>query len=204
MSIPYLKPTVTLLCYAPLLWLVLDALSSNLGSNPIQGLHIRLGDWTLRFLCITLAITPAQTVTGWKSLSPYRQLFGLITFTYGTLHVFVYLTVDHFFVWEVIATDIIESAYLWFGVVAYLIVLVLALTTLKTIKNLMGEHWKKLHKHLYLAAGAALLHYFWQLKGNLAEPLLYSTLIALLLVFRVFIRVKNQQQSGLMVQKTKK
>ncbi len=201
MIINNLKTKITVLCYLPLLWLLIDILLGNLGSNPIQALHIRLGDWALRFLCVTLAITPIQTITNWRGMANYRRMFGLFSFGYASLHVLVYLSVDQFFVWQVIAVDIIESPYIWFGILAYLIILALALTTTKKSQRRMGKYWKKLHRLIYLAAGAVIIHYFWQLKGNLAEPLFYALIITLLLVFRVLVVIKNRQLARLMIPK---
>jgi len=199
MIINNLKTKIAILCYLPLLWLTADILLSNLGSNPIQALHIRLGDWALRFLCITLAITPIQTITSWRGMANYRRMFGLFTFAYATLHVLVYLSVDHFFVWQVIAIDIIESPCIWFGVIAYLIIFALALTTSKKSQKYMDKYWKKLHRLIYFAAGAVVTHYFWQLKGNLLEPLFYALIITLLLVFRLLVIIKNRQLARLMI-----
>lgn len=186
-------------CLIPLLWLFIDIAFDNLGSNPIQALHIRLGDWSLRFLCITLAITPIQTMTKWRGMADYRQLFGLFAFFYATLHVLVYLLVDHALAWHMIGIDIIESPYIWFGVLAYIIVFLLALTSPKWAKKRMGKNWKKLHRFIYLAAVAAVIHYFWQLKGNLAEPLFYSIIVLLLLSFRVLVWLKNRQLNKMMI-----
>lgn len=186
-------------CLIPLLWLLIDTAFDNLGPNPIQALHIRLGDWSLRFLWLTLAITPIQTVTKWRGMAEYRQLFGLYSFFYATLHLLAYLLVDHALVWSIIGIDIIESQYIWFGVLAYSIILSLALTSPKWAKKRMGKNWKKLHRYIYLAAGAAIIHYYWQLKGNLAEPLFYLVIISLLLGFRVLVWVKNRQLTRLMI-----
>ena len=186
-------------CLIPLLWLLIDTAFDNLGPNPIQALHIRLGDWSLRFLWLTLAITPIQTVTKWRGMAEYRQLFGLYSFFYATLHLLAYLLVDHSLVWSIIGIDIIESQYIWFGVLAYSIILSLALTSPKWAKKRMGKNWKKLHRYIYLAAGAAIIHYYWQLKGNLAEPLFYLVIISLLLGFRVLVWVKNRQLTRLMI-----
>lgn len=201
MEINNLRAKITILCYLPLLWLLMDTALSDLGSNPIQALHIRLGDWALRFLCVTLAITPIQTITSWRGMSNYRRMFGLFTFAYATLHVLVYLTVDHFFAWRTIVIDITESPYIWFGVVAYLIIFALAVTTSKKSQKRMGKYWKKLHRLIYFAAGAVIIHYFWQLKGNLIEPLFYALIIALLLVFRLLVVIKNRQFARLMIPK---
>lgn len=191
-------------CLVPLVWLGVDIALNNLGSNPIQALHIRLGDWALRFLWLTLAITPLQTITKWRGMADYRQLLGLVAFFYATAHLFVYLIVDHGLMWRLIAIDILESGYIWFGVLAYLIIFALAITSPKWAKKRLGKNWKKLHRSVYLASGAAILHYFWQLKGNLAEPVLYLLLIILLLGFRILVWLKNRQFSKMMLPKGRK
>ena len=188
-------------CLIPLLWLFVDIALDNLGSNPIQALHIRLGDWSLRFLCVTLAITPIQTMTKWRGMTDYRQMFGLYAFFYGTLHLLTYLVVDHNLEWAIIGTDIIESSYIWFGVVAYLIVLALAITSPKWVMKRMGKSWKKLHRLIYIASIAAIIHYFWQLKGNLAEPLLYLIIILFLLGFRILTWLTKRQLHKMMIPK---
>lgn len=185
----------------PLLWLVVDIAANNLGGNPIQALHIRLGDWALRFLWITLAITPLQTVTKWRGMTDYRQLLGLCAFFYATLHLLVYLVVDQGMMWRAIAVDILESPYIWFGVLAYLIIFALAITSPKFAKKQMGKNWKKLHRLIYFASVAAIIHYFWQLKGNLAEPVMYLVLLALLLGFRVLVWLKNAKFTKMMIPK---
>ncbi|MDP3876203.1 MAG: protein-methionine-sulfoxide reductase heme-binding subunit MsrQ [Methylobacter sp.] len=183
----------------PLLWLIINTAFDNLGGNPIQALHIRLGDWSLRFLYLTLAITPLQKVTQWRGMADYRQMLGLYAFFYATLHLLVYLLVDHGLMWRVIGIDIVESSYIWFGILAYSIVFGLALTSSKWAKKRMGKNWKKFHRFIYIAAIAAIIHYFWQLKGNLAEPLFYSLIIFLLLGFRVLVWLKNRKFSQLMI-----
>lgn len=197
--ITIIRPVIVMVCWLPLLNLLLDVSLDNMGANLIQALHIRLGDWSLRFLCITLVITPIQTITHWRGMSDYRRMFGLFTFVYATLHVLAYLIIDNFFAWRIIGIDILESSYIWFGVIAYLIILALAVTTPIRSKKIMGKKWKKLHRFIYLAAVAAILHYFWQLKGNLADPLFYLIIITLLLGFRLLVSLKNRQISRLMI-----
>ena len=194
-----LRSKAIVVCLIPLLWLLVDIAFDNLGANPIQALHIRLGDWSLRFLCLTLAITPIQIISKWRGMADYRQLFGLYAFFYASLHLLAYLLVDHALMWRMIGTDIFESPYIWFGVLAYIIVFLLALTSPKWAKKRMGKTWKKLHRFIYLAIVAAVIHYFWQLKGNLAEPLFYSIIVFLLLSFRVLVWVKNQQLNKMMI-----
>ena len=195
--------TTLLACLIPLLWLLLDIAFDQLGSNPIQALHIRLGDWSLRFLCLTLAITPIQTITRWRGMTVYRQLLGLYTFFYVSLHLLAYLLMDNVLQWRIIGIDIIESSYIWFGIVAYIIILLLALTSSKWSKKLLGKNWKKLHQYIYYAPGAAILHYFWQLKGNLVEPLFYLIIMSLLLGFRVLVRLTNRRLSKMMIPKSR-
>jgi methionine sulfoxide reductase heme-binding subunit len=195
------KLVTLVVCLIPLLWLFLDIAFGNLGSNPIQALHIRLGDWSLRFLCITLTITPIQTMTRWRGMSDYRQMLGLYAFFYATLHLLSYLVVDNNLMWSIIGTDIIESPYIWFGVVAYLIVFALAITSPKWVMKRMGKSWKKLHRLIYVSSIAAIIHYFWQLKGNLAEPLLYAIIIFFLLSFRVLEWLKNSAFNKMMIPK---
>jgi sulfoxide reductase heme-binding subunit YedZ len=188
-------------CLLPLSWLLLDIVTDNLGSNPIQAIHIRLGDWSLRFLCLTLAITPIQTMTKWRGMSDYRQMLGLYAFFYATLHLLGYLFIDHAGVLRVIGIDIFESPYIWFGVASYIIVFLLAITSPKSAKKQLGKNWKKLHRLIYYSAVAAVIHYLWQLKGNLFQPLFYLTIIIFLLGFRVLVWLKNRQLNKLMVPK---
>jgi sulfoxide reductase heme-binding subunit YedZ len=183
----------------PLFWLFIDIAFDNLGSNPIQALHIRLGDWSLRFLWLTLAITPLQAITKWRGMTDYRQMLGLYAFFYATLHLLAYLLIDHALNWRIIGIDVIESPYIWFGVLAYTIVFLLALSSPKQAKKCMGKTWKKLHRFVYIAAIAAIMHYYWQLKGNLAEPLFYLIIVVLLLGFRIAVWFKNRQFSNMMI-----
>ena len=187
------------LCLLPLLGLLLDIIFNNLGSNPIQALHIRLGDWSLRFLGITLAITPIQTITHWRGMSDYRKLFGLYSFFYATLHLLTYIAVDNNFMWGLIWTDILESPYIWFGIVTYVIVFLLGITTSNLSKKLLGRNWKKLHRFIYIAGIAGVIHYFWQLKGNLAEPLLYALILFFLLGFRALVEFTRRRLSKMMI-----
>jgi methionine sulfoxide reductase heme-binding subunit len=187
--------------FLPLLGLLIDILADNLGSNAIQALHIRLGDWSLRFLCITLAITPIQKITKWRGMTHYRQMFGLFSFFYATLHLVGYLYADHSWVWSIIITDIAESSYIWFGLAAYIVLFLLAITSPNAAKKMLGKSWKKLHRYIYPASIAILLHYFWQLKGNLLEPVFYSAIIGLLLLFRVLAWFKDRQLNRLMIPK---
>lgn len=183
----------------PLLVLAIEIAADSLGANPIEAIHIRLGDWALRFLCLTLAVTPLQTVTKWRGMADYRQLLGIYCWFYASLHLFAYLAVDQAWEWSLIGLDLLESRYMWFGLLAYMIIFLLGLTTSKAAKKILGKRWKKLHRWIYFASFSAVMHYFWQLKGNLAEPAFYLVVVAFLLAFRLLACFKNRQVSLLMI-----
>jgi methionine sulfoxide reductase heme-binding subunit len=175
----------------PFCGLVLKIALDNLGANPVQAVHYYLGLWSIRFLCLSLAVSPLRKITSWKWPLTYRRMIGLFTFFYTSLHVFSYLVLDHALVWQNIAQDMLESPYIFMGLCAYMIILPMAITSTKAWQKRLGSNWKKLHRFVYLAGVTAVIHYFWQLKGNLAEPLLYSLIVALLLGFRVVMRYKK-------------
>jgi len=183
----------------PLAVLIVDITGNHLGSNAAQAVNIRLGDWSLRFLCLTLAVSPVQIVTHWPGMSNFRQLLGLYTWFYATLHVMGYLAADHAWRWNSIGVDIWESQYIWFGILAYLIILLLALTTTRAAKQYLGKNWKKLHRFIYWASVAAMIHYYLQLKGNLADPLFYAVILALLLLFRLAAWYKKRKIASMMI-----
>ncbi len=185
----------------PILGLVFAILFDGLGSNPVEALHIYTGTWALRFFCLTLLITPVQKVTRWRGLAHFRQLFGLLTFFYAVAHVYGYLSVDQVWAWDVILTDVAETTYLWYGLFCFIVLSLLALTSFKAAKKAMGKSWKKLHRWIYPASVAAVLHYYMQLKGNLAEPLMYALIIGFLLSFRVLTWWKERQIGRLMIPK---
>jgi sulfoxide reductase heme-binding subunit YedZ len=170
-----------------------------LGPNPVEAFHLFTGIWALRFLCLTLVITPLQVVTAWRGVAPFRQLFGLTSFFYAALHVYGYLSIDHALIWSTIGQDLVETPYLWPGLLAIFILLLLALSSPKQGKKLLGKKWKKLHRWIYVAAVASVLHYIMQLKGNLADPLFYGLILGLLFASRIIIWIRNRQVSRLMI-----
>ena len=137
----------------------------------------------------------------WRGMAEYRKLFGLYSFFYATLHILTYIIVDNNFMWGMIWTDILESPYIWFGVIAYIIVFLLGITTPNSIKKMLGKNWKKLHRFIYLAGIVGVIHYFWQLKGNLAEPLLYTLILFFLLGFRALVEFTRRRLSNMMMPK---
>ena len=195
---------ITFACLIPLVVLIFDIAFDGLGVDPVQTMHIRLGDWSMRFLWLTLAVTPLQTLTKWRGMADYRQMLGLYAFFYASLHVMTYLAIDHGFMWRLIGIDILESSYIWLGLLAYSIVFLLAVSSPKLAKKRMGKNWKKLHKFIYIAAIAVIIHYYWQLKGNLAEPLFYLIIVLLLLGFRIAVWFKNRKFNKMMIPTTRR
>jgi sulfoxide reductase heme-binding subunit YedZ len=134
-------------------------------------------------------------------MADYRQLFGLCCFGYSLIHVLVYLVVDNALNWSIITTDMMESPYIWLGLFSFLIITVLAITSPNYAKKKLGKNWKKIHRFIYFSAVFAVIHYLWQLKGNLVQPIFYGILIFLLLLFRVLNYLKNKKLNKLMIPK---
>ncbi len=176
-----------LLGLLPLAGLLIDIQSDHLGANPVEAVEIYLGTWALRFLCLSLALTPLRKITSWKWPFLYRRMIGLYTFFYATLHVLTYVVVDHALVWRMMGRDIMESPYIIMGLITYLILLPMAITSTHDWQKRLGIYWKKLHRFIYIGAITAVIHYAWQLKGNLVVPLTYALIVFLLLSFRVIV-----------------
>ncbi len=176
---------VFIACLLPFFCLLIDTLLGRLGANPVETLHFRTGDWTLRFLCLTLALRPARVLSGQNWPLRFRRMVGLFTFFYATLHMLVYVALDQSFSWAQIRDEIPETPYVIVGLLAYLLLTPLALTSTKKMQRRLGRNWKKLHSLIYGAALLALGHYFWLVKKDYSEPLFYTILILLLLGFRV-------------------
>lgn len=188
-----------LFCGLPLAELFILILSGTLGPNAIEEFHLFTGIWSLRFLVATLLVTPVQTMTRWRGMASYRRLLGLTSFFYAALHVMGYLWIDQGLILASIVTDVVETPYIWPGLLAFLVLALLAITSPNAAKKLLGKRWKKLHRWIYPTSLAVILHYLMQLKGNLADPLFYGFLIACLLLFRAGVWFKNRQLARLMI-----
>jgi len=193
--IALLKPLLFLLCLIPLARLGWAFQQDALGANPIEALTRSLGTWALNFLLITLAVTPCRKLTGWAWLGRLRRMLGLYAFFYALLHLVSYLWLDQFFAWGDIADDILKRPFITVGMVCFLLLLPLALTSNHyAIRRLGGKRWNELHRSVYVIAILAVLHYTWLVKADVAKPLLYGLILALLLGFRVFWRYQERQR----------
>ena len=190
---PAVKPLLFMLCLLPLAWLIVGIASNALGANPAEKLIRATGDWTLRFLCITLSVTPLRRWTEQVALSRFRRMLGLFAYFYGCIHFLCYSWLDMGFVIEDIVRDIAKRPFILVGTSALLLMSPLALTSFnRAIKALGPARWQALHRAVYAVALLGLLHFFWMrsAKSNYAEVAIYAAVIALLLGWRIVRRLR--------------
>ena len=193
---PAAKPIVFLACLAPFAWLVYGAFTDGLGPNPAEYLIRSAGDWTLRFLCIVLAVTPLRVMTKLNGLARYRRMLGLFAYFYVVIHLLSYGWFDMGFDVPEIARDIAKRPFILVGFAAFVLLTPLAATSFnRAIKALGAKRWQRLHKLVYGIAGLGLLHFFWLRAGknNFNEVFVYAGIVAVLLAWRVwhFVRQKK-------------
>ena len=179
------------LCLAPLVWLVQAFLSDGLGANPVEKVTHVTGEWALRFLLLTLAVTPVRKLTGWREIAPYRRTFGLCAFSYASLHLLTYLGFDLGFAWNLLGEDILERPYITVGFAAFCMLVPLAATSTRAAVRRLGRRWVSLHRSIYAAAVCAVVHFLWLVKADEREPLLYGGILAILLASRAFPRLQR-------------
>ena len=183
----WLKVGVFSACLMPLLVLAGQALSDTLGANPIDEITDQTGTWTLRFLLITLAITPARRLTGWNRLIQLRRMLGLFAFFYGSLHFVTYIWLDQFFLIEDIIADVMDRPFITVGFASFVLLIPLAVTsTTAMIRHLGGKWWQRLHRLVYAIAIGGVVHYLWLVKADIQQPLIYGSILGGLLVYRVW------------------
>jgi methionine sulfoxide reductase heme-binding subunit len=186
---PAAKPVVFLLCLLPFAWLTYGAFTEGLGANPAEFLIRATGDWTLRFICIVLAVTPLRVMTKANALARFRRMLGLFAYFYVVVHLLCYSWFDMGFEWSDIAKDIAKRPFILVGFSAFVLLTPLAATSFnRAIKALGAKRWQMLHKLVYLIAGLGLLHFFWMRAGknNFAEVFVYAAIVAVLLGWRVW------------------
>ncbi len=186
------KPALFLLCLAPLAWLFYAAATNQLGANPAEALIRGLGDWTLRGLWLTLAITPLRELSGLAAMARFRRMLGVFSFVYASLHLLAYGWLDMGLDLAEIARDIPKRPFILMGFTAWLLMLPLAATSFnRAIKALGAPRWRLLHKAVYAVAVIALLHFIWMRAGkqNFAEPAVYGAILAALFGWRLWKRL---------------
>ena len=188
------KPLLFAASLGPLAWLSLGAWQGSLGANPIEAITRATGVWTLRFMLVTLAVTPARWLTGLNEVVRLRRMLGLFAFFYGSLHLLTYLWLDQFFDWAAIAKDVVKRPFITAGFSAYVLLVPLAITsTAGMIRRLGGRRWRRLHRLAYVTAALGVVHYWWLVKLDTLPPRNYGILLAALLLIRVWVAFKRRR-----------
>ena len=189
------------LASVPFLLLALRGLNSwraqpfNLGANPIEFITRNLGEWTLIFLMITLAVTPLRRLSGWQWLIKLRRMLGLFAFFYAALHFVTYIWLDQFFDLQDIVKDVIKRPFITVGFAAFLCLIPLAVTSTNAmVKRLGGKRWQSLHRLVYAIGILGVVHYWWLVKKDIREPLLHAAILSLLLGLRIYWRLQKRQR----------
>lgn len=194
------KPVVFLICLFPLAYLLARAFAVaglGLGANPIEELLHELGRWGLKFLLLTLSVTPLRRWTGWNWLIGYRRMLGLFAFSYIVLHFIVYAVLDQGLDMTAIIEDVLKRPYITLGMAGLLMLVPLAVTSTKGMMRRLGRRWQKLHRLVYVIAIVAVWHFYWQVKLDTLEPALYALVLAGLLGARVVFFAKSRQRTRL-------
>ena len=197
---PAAKPVVFLLCLLPFAWLFYRAFNNQLGANPAEALIRATGDWTLRFLCIVLAVTPLRVISSTPGLARFRRMLGLFVYFYVVVHLLSYSWFDMGFDVPDIAKDIAKRPFILVGFSAFLLLTPLAATSFNAAIKAMGaKRWQLLHKLVYGISGLGLLHFFWMRAGknNFAEVFIYAAIVAALLGWRLWNRLQKDRKKTL-------
>ena len=196
-TITRIKALIFLLALWPLAKLMILGFQDDLGANPIEKILRNTGFWTLTFLTITMAITPLRQLTQRVWLGRFRRMLGLFAFFYGVLHFSTYLVLDQFFDWANILKDISKRPYITMGFSALVLMTPLAVTSTDAmLKRLGGKRWRRLHRLVYLITAAGVIHFWWLVKKDVSEPLIFAALLALSLTVRAYYARQNRVNSA--------
>jgi sulfoxide reductase heme-binding subunit YedZ len=191
------KVVVFVLCLVPLAWLGWRAYQQQLTANPIEFITHYTGDWIIRFLLITLAVTPLRKLLNQPQLARFRRMLGLFAFFYGCLHLMTWLWLDKFFDLSEMWKDVVKRRFITAGMTAFLLMLPLAITsTAGWVRRLGFVRWQRLHRLIYFSALAGVVHYYWLVKSDVREPLMYFGIWAVLMLYRlgVWLRTPHRAQ----------
>ena len=192
MSRRVVKPIAFVLALVPVAWLVWAGFTTNLGVNPAETIQLHTGRWALRFLLATLTITPIRRVTGWNGVIQYRRMLGLFAFFYATLHFASYIVLDQYFAFDAMMADVVKRPFITVGFTAFVAMLPLALTSTKGWIRRLGRRWQMLHRLVYVAGICAVIHFIWKVKVVIGDPVLYASVLAILLGFRMVWAVRRR------------
>ena len=190
------KPAVFAAALVPLGLLVRGALSNGLGANPIEAVTHTTGDWTLRFLLLTLAVTPVRWITGWNPLVRFKRMLGLFAFFYGALHLLTYVVLDKFFAWHEILLDVLHRRFILVGALAFTVLVPLAATSTAGMVRRMGfRAWQALHRLIYVSAVAGVVHYWWLVKADITKPRMYAVVLGALFTVRLAVAWRRHRET---------
>jgi sulfoxide reductase heme-binding subunit YedZ len=192
------KPLVFAACLLPFALVVGDAfeITGRLGANPIEEIMDRFGNWSLRFILITLAVTPLRRITGWNWLTRFRRMLGLFTFFYVLMHFLTWLILDQGLLLSAILEDLVKRPFITIGFAALLLLLSLAVTSTNAMRRRLGRRWQQLHNLVYVIGILGVWHYWWQVKKDITEPLIYAAILAVLLGYRGTVTFFRQRSQG--------
>ena len=189
--IKYSKTLIFFLCLWPLGIIISDIYYNALGAEPVKKIMNHFGEWTLIFICLTLAMSPLKRITNLSFWIKFRRMLGLFVFFYATIHLLTYVGLDYRFDWQPIFDDVVKKKYVFIGFAAWLLLIPLVITSSRKMVILLKNNWKKLHRLIYVIAIFGSLHYIWLSKTIFFKPLIYFIIIILLLAFRIKIKNKN-------------
>ena len=188
------KPALFVLALVPLAILIHRGVNNDLGANPVETINRFTGEWVLRFLLITLAVTPLRRLFGWNGLLRYRRMLGLFAFFYVCLHFLSYAWLDQYFVLPDIIKDVAKRPYITVGFACFLMLIPLAATSTNgMVRRLGARRWQRLHQLVYLIGIGGIVHFLWLVKSDITQPVIYGAILALLLGFRLWDRARRMQ-----------
>ena len=188
----FVKPVTFLLALTPFILLLSKIFQNDLGPDPAQTLSIETGEWTLRFLLLTLAITPFTQIFKMIEIARLRRMIGLFTFFYGSIHFVSWMAFTLGFRWLAIVEELVERPYISVGFLAYVILFLLGITSTNYMVRKLGRNWKRLHKFIYAASVLAIIHLLWILRTDITEAVIYGAVLAILLGYRVLRRLRSK------------
>ncbi len=192
-SLRWAKAIVFAFCLSPFAILIYNVVTNSITGDPVETMTEVTGQWALRFLLLTLAVTPFRRLFNFPDLIKLRRMLGLYAFFYAFCHLLVYIVFDQFFDWSEILKDILERKYVLAGMLALVLMIPLAITSTNGwVKRLGGKRWQKLHKIVYLIGIAAVTHFIWLVKADYTEPAIYALILTVLLVYRIIVHRKKK------------
>lgn len=187
MKTRWIRVALFVIGLVPFAQLIYNALTDNLGANPIDAITRHTGSWALILLLVTLSVTPLRKIFSWNGLVKYRRMLGLFAFFYAALHFTTFLVLDHFFDFNAILKDIMKRPYVTAGFTGFVLMIPLVITSTAGMIRRLGKRWQQLHRLIYITAAAGVIHFYWLVKADIRRPVQYGFVLILLLGYRVAV-----------------